>query len=69
MEGKNKIPYNYSEIMIRNFESAKECTLFEIELHKKFNKHKYKPLIEFGGMYECYNIEALVMIKEDLDGY
>lgn len=67
MEGKNKIPYSYSEITVINFESARECSQIEIDLHKEFNAYSYKPLVKFGGMHECYKIDALPLIKEKLN--
>ena len=62
--GKNKFPYIHSEIQIFEFTSARDCSKFEIELHNIFNKYKYKPLIKFGGMNECYELDSLFLLKE-----
>ena len=66
MEGNNKVSYNYSEIKVFKFDSAKECSDFEIKLHTQFKKFKYVPLLKFGGMHECYKKESLYLLEDEV---
>lgn len=51
-----EIPYKFSILVIKDFNTAKECTNYEKEIHSKYKNFKYLPLDSFGGMYECFNI-------------
>ena len=54
--GYNEMPYNYEVLQI--IENTNGDYIFDLEnhLHRLHhqNKLKYIPLIEFGGMYECF---------------
>ena len=39
--------------------TAKEISELEHSLHNKYREQKYKPLITFGGITECFNISIL----------
>lgn len=52
---KEKLPYAYKIISIKEFDSAKECSIYEKNLHKENKEFKYKPLNYFGGSSECFN--------------
>lgn len=49
-------PYNYEIVYSYLAESGIIFDL-EIELHKKYNSYKYKPLNKFSGHSECYTLE------------
>ena len=48
-------PYNFEVVYFLEKESGEIFDL-EIELHKKYNSYKYKPLNKFSGHTECYNL-------------
>ena len=54
-----EIPYNFLEIKIKEFKTAKECSKYEKEIHRKVKNFKYCPRISFGGRFECYSFSAL----------
>ncbi len=62
----NFLPYKHNSIKVFNFGDAKSCSEFETNLHNKFKKFKYSPLIRFGGDMECFSIEVLDQLKECL---
>lgn len=52
------MPYSYE--IIKEFKGSADFVYDkEHELHKLYKKFKYKPLIEFGGKTECFNISIL----------
>lgn len=64
---KASMPYEYNTIMIIGYNPSSIFD-FEIEAHRNFNKHRYKPLIPFNGHTECFDIkikdEAICFIQE-----
>ena len=50
------IPYKYEIINLINHETGFIYDLGN-ELHKKYNKYKYKPLNSFAGHTECYTLD------------
>lgn len=55
------MPYNYSIVKIIKYDNGIDCYNAENKLLKAHHQNNltYKPLIEFGGMYECFK-ELLV---------
>ena len=52
---KVSMPYAYNIVNIFTFKTAKEAFYAEA-LYKSHNKeYKYKPHLQFGGRYECFN--------------
>lgn len=49
-----KIPYNY-ELIITYHGDPKELLQFENRFKRLYRKHKYVPLLKFGGYTECFN--------------
>ena len=47
------MPYNY-EIINEIIADASYIWDLEMSLHKRYKEHSYKPLVKFGGMFECY---------------
>lgn len=64
--GKLALPYSYN--VIRNIIDTPE-NIFNLEnmLKNKFKKFNYIPKKKFNGMYECFNLEVLKLILEELD--
>jgi hypothetical protein len=57
--GSKVMPYDYEILNVTKFNDALSCCLKEEELHSKFKKYKYKPLIKFRGVCECYDLNIL----------
>jgi len=53
------LPYKYNLIKEYIFDNAKDCSLFEKELHKKYKANQYYPLFDFPGCYECFEENIL----------
>lgn len=49
------LPYMY-EIIKVIYGSALKISQLEQELHNRYKEFSYTPVLEFKGMYECYNI-------------
>lgn len=58
-----KIPYQY-EVLKEIKGSPYSIYNKENELHRKFVKSKYVPIIPFGGQTECFSIDILPLIKD-----
>lgn len=58
-----KMPYNYVILKSYSFTSLISCSNFEKQLHKKYKKYSYKPLINFKGYTECFDKNLLNKIK------
>ena len=55
---KTAIPYEWK--VIKEYTgTAKEISELEHSLHNKYREQKYKPLITFRGITECFNISIL----------
>lgn len=52
------LPYKY-EIVKEISDKAENIWKTEKELHKIYNKYKYKPLKNFGGETECFTLDCL----------
>ena len=46
-------------------ENGREAREIEARLHDRYSDHSYKPKSKFTGYTECFNIEALNIIKQD----
>lgn len=58
------IPYNYK--IIKTIEGdSKFIYEEEIRLHRLFKKYSYKPILNFSGETECFNIKILNKIQND----
>lgn len=52
---KNKLPYNYE--IIHEYQCDAGCVWdLEKQLHKKYKPYKYRPIINFQGYTECFNL-------------
>ena len=52
---KSDLPYNYEKIAEINSEDVEYICKVEQTLKNCNKKHKYIPLLKFGGRYECFN--------------
>ena len=53
-----KLPYSFE--IIKEIKGSPDFIFDkEVELHRLYKKFKYKPLLEFGGQTECFNISIL----------
>jgi hypothetical protein len=57
--GNTRFPYKYTILKEYTYLSAEKCWQQELNLHNKYKSYKYIPLISFGGMYECFNMEII----------
>jgi len=54
-----------TEIATLEFKERSDARTIEAYLHTKHRKHKFTPKVKFAGHTECFNIEALELIKQD----
>jgi len=54
-----------TEIATLEFKDRQDAKTIEAYLHAKHKKHQFTPKVKFGGHTECFNIEALDIIKRD----
>lgn len=59
-------PYFYEIVEIIDSEDGEYIWDLEKTLHKKFKSEKYIPKKIFGGRHECFNIESLKEIQEEV---
>ncbi len=53
-------------IVTLEFEDIADARTIEAFLHAKHKRHHFVPKVKFGGSQkECFNIEALELIKQD----
>lgn len=63
------MPYKYDILIDQKLEGGLAFDL-ELNLKNKYANNRYKPIISFGGSgTECFNIELLENIKNDLKEY
>ncbi len=60
--GNKKLPYSYYLLDSFTFNDAKTCSEYELYLKNKYQIYSYKPLINFKGKTECFDIS----IKEEI---
>lgn len=54
-----------TEIATLEFDDRQDAKTIEAYLHAKHKKHQFTPKVKFGGHTECFNIEAINIIKQD----
>jgi hypothetical protein len=52
-----KIPYNYILLKEIVFDTHNDAFEFEVKIKALIKEFQYTPKLEFGGRFECYNIE------------
>ena len=64
--GESIMPYNYKEIKVVESEDGEYICNLENQLHKELKQYSYVPNKKFAGMYECFSIDCLDIVKEKL---
>lgn len=57
------IPYSYEILYSLSDNNPKFIFELEIQLKHRLSEYKYIPLQDFGGMYECFNLQGLFFNK------
>lgn len=60
------LPYKY-EILKEISDKSENIWKIEKELHKIYNKYKYKPLKNFGGETECFTLDCLEDLYSNIE--
>jgi hypothetical protein len=61
---KKLLPYNY-KILMEIVDNPIIIFNFENQLKKELKEYKYKPLIKFSGMEECFNLDIISILTRD----
>lgn len=55
---KTRFPYDWELLFIKEYENPIECWDMEIKLHQMYKSNMYIPLLSFGGMSECFQLNS-----------
>lgn len=55
----SELPYDFTIIKEYEYSNAKQCSIIEKELHKKYKNLQYYPLKRFAGDNECFELSIL----------